>query len=61
MTLDVAFFAAAIPAVLISAASKGGFAGGAAFAGADGPVPAEVARADFTRSLHWLLTGIAAA
>ena len=34
MTLDFAFFAAAIPAVLISAASKGGFAGGAAFASA---------------------------
>jgi TetR/AcrR family tetracycline transcriptional repressor len=34
--------------------------GGAAFAGGDGPVPAEVARADFTRSLGWLLAGIAA-
>ena len=33
--------------------------GGAAFAGADGPVPAETARADFARSLRWLLTGIA--
>ena len=26
-----------------------------AVAGADGPVPADVARADFTRSLQWLL------
>ncbi len=34
MTLDTAFFAAAIPAVLISAASKGGFGGGAGFASA---------------------------
>ena len=34
--------------------------GGAAFAGADGPVPAEMARADFARSLRWLLAGIAA-
>jgi len=34
--------------------------GGAAFAGGDGPVPAELARADFTRSLGWLLDGIAA-
>jgi uncharacterized protein len=34
VTLDLAFFAAAIPAVLISAASKGGFGGGAAFASA---------------------------
>ena len=34
MTLDFAFFAAAIPAVLISAASKGGFGGGAGFASA---------------------------
>jgi len=34
--------------------------GGAAFAGADGPVPAETARADFARSLRWLLDGIAA-
>ena len=33
--------------------------GGAAFAGADGPVPAETARADFARSLRWLLAGIA--
>ena len=32
MELDLAFFAAAIPAVLISAASKGGFGGGAGFA-----------------------------
>ena len=34
--------------------------GGAAFAGTDGPVPAEVARSDFARSLQWLLAGIAA-
>lgn len=34
MTLDPAFFAVAIPAVLISAASKGGFGGGAGFASA---------------------------
>lgn len=34
MTLDPVFFAAAIPAVLISAASKGGFGGGAGFASA---------------------------
>ena len=34
--------------------------GCAAFAGGDGPVPAEMARADFTRSLRWLLDGIAA-
>lgn len=33
--------------------------GGAAFAGAGGPVPAETARADFARSLRWLLVGIA--
>jgi AcrR family transcriptional regulator len=33
--------------------------GAAAFAGAEGPVPAEVARADFARSLGWLLAGIA--
>ena len=33
--------------------------GGAAFAGADGPVPAGTARADFVRSLRWLLAGIA--
>jgi AcrR family transcriptional regulator len=33
--------------------------GGAAFAGADGPVPADLARADFARSLRWLLAGIA--
>jgi TetR/AcrR family tetracycline transcriptional repressor len=33
--------------------------GAAAFAGADGPVPAELARADFARSLRWLLAGIA--
>jgi uncharacterized membrane protein YfcA len=32
--LDLVFFAAAIPAVLISAASKGGFGGGAGFASA---------------------------
>jgi uncharacterized membrane protein YfcA len=32
--LDLAFFAAAVPAVLISAASKGGFGGGAGFASA---------------------------
>lgn len=35
--------------------------GGAAFAGADGPVPTELARTDFTRSLRWLLAGIAGA
>jgi TetR/AcrR family transcriptional regulator, tetracycline repressor protein len=35
--------------------------GAAAFAGADGPVPREVARADFARSLRWLLAGIARA
>ena len=34
MTLDPTFFAAAIPAVLIAAASKGGFGGGAGFASA---------------------------
>jgi uncharacterized membrane protein YfcA len=34
LELDLTFFAAAIPAVLISAASKGGFGGGAAFASA---------------------------
>lgn len=34
MELGLAFFAAAIPAVLISAASKGGFGGGAGFASA---------------------------
>ena len=34
MTLDTAFFAVAIPAVLLSAASKGGFGGGAGFASA---------------------------
>jgi TetR/AcrR family tetracycline transcriptional repressor len=34
--------------------------GGAAFAGADGPVPAELARSDFARSLRWLLAGIVA-
>jgi len=34
MDLDLAFFAVAIPAVLISAASKGGFGGGAGFASA---------------------------
>ena len=34
MELDLAFFTAAIPAVLISAASKGGFGGGAGFASA---------------------------
>jgi uncharacterized membrane protein YfcA len=34
VTLDFTFFAAAIPAVLISAASKGGFGGGAGFASA---------------------------
>jgi uncharacterized protein len=34
MTLDPTFFAVAIPAVLISAASKGGFGGGAGFASA---------------------------
>jgi TetR/AcrR family transcriptional regulator, tetracycline repressor protein len=33
--------------------------GGAAFASADGPVPADLARADFSRSVHWLLAGIA--
>lgn len=33
--------------------------GGAAFAGAAGPVPAETASADFARSLRWLLAGIA--
>lgn len=34
MQMDLAFFAAAVPAVLISAASKGGFGGGAGFASA---------------------------
>src|SRR6478735_6038500 len=34
--------------------------GCAAFAGGDGPVPTAMARADFTRSLRWLLDGIAA-
>lgn len=34
MDMNLAFFAAAIPAVLISAASKGGFGGGAGFASA---------------------------
>ena len=34
--------------------------GGAAFAGADGPVARDLARTDFTRSLRWLLDGIAA-
>ncbi len=34
MNMDATFFAAAIPAVLISAASKGGFGGGAGFASA---------------------------
>lgn len=34
--------------------------GAAAFAGADGPVPSAVARADFARSLRWLLAGIVA-
>lgn len=34
MDLNLAFFVAAIPAVLISAASKGGFGGGAGFASA---------------------------
>lgn len=34
--------------------------GGAAFAGADGPVSSAVARADFARSLRWLLAGIVA-
>jgi AcrR family transcriptional regulator len=33
--------------------------GGAAFAGADGPIPPELAHADFARSLRWLLAGIA--
>jgi TetR/AcrR family tetracycline transcriptional repressor len=33
--------------------------GAAAFGGADGPVPAEMTRADFARSLRWLLAGIA--
>lgn len=34
--------------------------GGAAFAGADGPVSAALARSDFDRSLRWLLAGIVA-
>ena len=34
MQLDLAFFAVAIPAVLIPAASKGGFGGGAGFVSA---------------------------
>lgn len=34
--------------------------GAAAFSGADRPLPAELVRADFARSLRWLLAGIAA-
>jgi AcrR family transcriptional regulator len=35
--------------------------GAAAFAGPDGPVPGELLRGDFARSLRWLLAGIAGA